>query len=312
MSHAHPSPMQQHLADYRAYLEGVKMRRPRTIESYCASAAEFAEFLPTGTAFECVDRATVLRFLASAARMESGTPSRATFNGHLAAIRSLFDFLVKTEVTTMNPTTSIDRLKIAARAPLPLSLDEMLALTAAMEASERGQGARNAAMALVFIHCGLRVAEVVGLKRNQVDLGARFLINVRTKGGKNLSVPLNDVVAEAIEAYVAERDVEPTEADELFLSNRLEALSVRAVQNLVTSAGKKAGIERKVSPHLLRHSSVTELVELGVSIRTVQEIVGHANVTTTERYAHLSGRDRREALDTLARAWVARKKERAA
>ncbi len=312
MSNVSTSPMQAHLADFRAYLEGVKMRRPRTIESYCAAAADFAEFLPVDMMPGAVDRATALRYLTSAARMHSGVSSRATFNGQLAAIRSLFDFLIKTEVITMNPTSGIDRLKIAPRAPLPLSLDEMLSLTSAMEASERGQGPRNTAMALVFIHCGLRVAEVVGLKRSQVDIDARFLINVRTKGGKNLSVPLNDVVTEALEAYITERDLLPAEADALFLSNRLEPLSIRAVQNLVRNAAKRAGIVRKVSPHLLRHSSVTELVELGVSIRTVQEIVGHASVTTTERYAHLSGRDRRVALDTLAKAWTARKKERAA
>ncbi len=129
----------------------------------------------------------------------------------------------------MIPTSDAD--------PTPFSLDELLGFERAMRDSERGQAARNAVIALVFTHCPIDLAEIAGLKRASVDLDARLLRGARKRGGAYDDVPFNDVVAEALEAYVAERDLLPVDGDSLFLSGDLVPLSVQATQDVVSAAG---------------------------------------------------------------------------
>lgn len=132
-----------------------------------------------------------------------------------------------------------------------------------------------------------------------------LLLDVRAKGGKLLAVAFNDVVAEALEQYLAERPRLHPATDEpaLFVSDRGNRLSIRTVQELVKRFGKLATIRTPVTPHVLRHSSATRLAELGTPLRVVQEICGHASVTTTERYVHVNGNERRRAIDALAVRW---------
>ncbi len=115
-------------------------------------------------------------------------------------------------------------------------------------------------------------------------------------------MPINDLAAEALEKYLAERDLIPVDCDEVFLSNQLQPLTVRSVQSIIAAAGKAAGIERPVTPHLLRHTTVTMVQELGAGIQTAQSLVGHASVVTTERYTHLNKKFVREAFGTLSDA----------
>ena len=186
---------------------------------------------------------------------------------------------------------------------------------AAGTAKDRGRGpgkVRNVALVTVLFHTAIRVSELVSLRLDQVDLSNRLLLDVRVKGDRHSSVAFNDVVAEALERYLAVRSEfrHAASSPALFLSQRGHQLSVRAVQELAAKLGEDAGMSRSVTPHLLRHSSVTQLVELGTPMRVVQEIRGHASIRTAERYAHVSQGQRRNALTRLGASWRKAESER--
>jgi site-specific recombinase XerD len=197
--------------------------------------------------------------------------------------------------------------------PVPLSFDEMIRLVEAVEDNCASvYKHRNVAILQILFHCALRVTEVVSLDLSQLDFDNYLFLNVRRKGGKELAAAFNDVVAESIEKYLAVRDeFAPEGGDQaLFLSDRKRRLSVRAVQEMVRRYAELAGISRRVSPHLLRHSSATQLVEVGTPLRVVQEICGHASVSTTQRYVHVNNGQRRRAVDALGERWKSESRSR--
>lgn len=279
----------------------------RTIARYRDEVHRFAEFLkelPAPPEIGEADKKVLVTYLRRPTSAGKA-PSQSTWNNRLAALRALYEFLFQEEVITVNPALRIERQRVPRPDRLPLSLDEVLALVdAAGRYSPEGYAKRNVALVQVFFHCALRVAEVVSLDLDQVDFENRVLLNVRTKGNKRLSVLFNDVVTEALEAYLIERGKILAGGAEaaLFLSRRQRRLSVRAVENLVKHYAELAGISRPVSPHLLRHASATELAEF-VNLRVVQEHCGHASVTTTERYVHVNRSQRRRAVDSLGECW---------
>ncbi len=241
-------------------------------------------------------------------REQGAEGSRSAWNRRLSALRAFYDFLFRNEVMEVNPALRIDRLKVHGKERDPLSLDEVVRL---VDAFERNSGAayrgRNVALVQVFFHCALRVSEVISLDLTQFDLEHRLFRDVRRKGDKRLSALFNDVVAEAIERYLPERQgllgSEPIPA--LFVSDRGRRLSKRAVQDLMSRYGELANIHPTVTPHRLRHSSVTELVDMGAPLSVAQEICGHSSSSTTERYVHVKDSRRRRAVDELGARWEA-------
>lgn len=305
--------MQQLVISFAGYLREELMRSPATIRQYIDVMEEFTQFLVEkcgpAVALESAEPSMLVDFLRQGCSL-TGEPSRSVWNSRLAALRAFGDYLYKKEVIRENPALRINRLKVSPKEPVPLSLDEYLALVDAMEGSPAYYRGRNVALVQVLYHCALRVSEVVSLNIGQVDLQNHVFENVRTKGGKWLSIPFNDLTAAALERYLPDREkLRPHEHEPaLFLSDRRQRLSVRAVQELVKVYGRGAGILRTVTPHLLRHSGATELADLGVPIRVIQGICNHASIMTTQRYVHLKGTARRSAIDLLG-ATVAKRAE---
>lgn len=301
--------MSEVVKEFDAYLRDERMLSAATREQYVGAVEKFEAFLRREGAddeahLEAVTKAQLTVFVRAEAGSEDG-PSRAVWNSRLAALRSFFDYLFRQERIAANPALRLDRQKVHGRERLPLSFEELLALVElARRDSPPRDRSRNVALLQVFIHSGLRVAEVVSLDLDQVDFEGRLLLNVRTKGDKRLSVPFNDVVAEALERYLRDRGAILRGAPEqaLFVSGQRRRLSVRSVQEFVRRYAQRAGIMRPVSPHVLRHSTATELADL-TSIRVVQEHLGHASVTTTEKYIHPKGGERRRAVDELGARW---------
>jgi len=300
---------------FEGYLRGERMRGLETVKRYGAVLREFSRFLRRVHADLLLAGLThreLSAFLRETSTTSNG-PSPTAWNLGLSGLRAFYGYLNHSETLMLNPTLKLERHKIASREPVPLSLDEFLALVDAANASGDAQRLRNVGIVQVLFHTALRVRELVSLDIDRVDWDARVFRDVRTKGSKWLSAPFNDMVAAALGAYIEERAGRGASEGALFVSNRRTRLSVRAVQEIVSALGEAAGIERPVTPHLLRHSSATELVELGTPIRVVQEVCGHASVTTTERYVHVRSGARREAIDALGeRVASARRKRRAA
>lgn len=286
------------------YLREERMRGAITVNRYRTVLEAFEQFLARRSGdgqrvrLEDAGKLEIAEFLREGVSSEA-EPSRSVWNLRLSALRAFFDFLFRKDLVAMNPALKLDRQRTRPRAPVPLSLDEYLELAAA---TERGRyPVRDAAIVHVFFHCALRVAEVASLNVSQVDLTNRVLLDVRTKGRKWLTVDLNDVAAAALERYLAERAHRASAADNpaLFLSGRGTRLAVRSIQEMIRACGERAGLSRRVTPHLLRHSSATELAELGTELRVIRDICGHASVLTTERYVHARGGARRRAVAAL-------------
>lgn len=297
-------------ADFRGYLITVRMLSSGTVKRYAAAADSFAAFFgvrPNALApLAGLSRADVLRYLA-ARQGQRRAPSRANWNGQLAALRALYRWLREQEVTDVDPSETIEWLKPDDPERVPLSLDEAIALVGvARECSPARCQSRNVTLLQVLLHCGLRVSEVASLTLGQVDLENRVFHRVRAKGDRLLAVKFNDVVAEALEEYLAARaelgppDTEPA----LFVSTQHRRMSVRSIEYLVQRLAEQAGIGRTVTPHYLRHTSATLLVdEADAPLHVAQEHLGHSLITTTQRYVHPRRSAHRLAVDRLGDVW---------
>ena len=301
------------LEQYEIYQRDGRGLRPRTIANYRPEIADFLRFLgcrdlsvvAVAAQLAATEKQRVLEFLRRPT-LPGRPPGAVTFNLRLSAIRSLYDYLCRLEVLTMNATANIDRQRSHDKSTIPLTLDELIRLVSSVrDNSVERYRARNVGIVQVLVHCSLRVHEVMALNLDQIDFEHHLLLDVRRKGGKSLASAMNDVVAEALQACIAAREgLSRSEAEPaLFLSDRGTRFSVRATQELVSSHGGLAGIRQPVTPHLLRHSSATQLAALGTPIRVVQDICGHASIATTQRYVHSNGEDRQRAVDALALIW---------
>ncbi|MBT9559618.1 MAG: tyrosine-type recombinase/integrase [Myxococcales bacterium] len=308
MLHVTTTSMAGIIGEFEQYLRDERMRAPRTVQRYREVLEAFStSVVGSGVDIEAMNKTTLTAFLRDRARSSNG-PSRATWNTELSALRAFYAFLYGQERIKANPALRVERQKTLTREAQPLSLDEFLRLVDAMGESQPAYRARNVALALVLFHTAMRVAELVSLNVDQTDLEARVFRDVRVKGQKRHGIAFNDVVCEALEDYREERlRYAPEGEPALFISDRRTRLSVRMVQETVKRAAKRAGIARAVTPHLLRHSSATQLVEMGVPLPVVQEICGHAEITTTRRYVHLADTRRRQAIDDLGTAYTKRR-----
>lgn len=290
---------------FAGYLREERMRHASTIKRYRKVLDEFELFLMPKSngiplTLERVEKSHLVEFLRREAS-STETPSKAVWNLRLAALRAFYGYLFREEVVKTNPALKIERIKTQPKEPVPLSLDEYLALVDATDSSPRPYRTRNKAIVHVFYHSALRVAEVSSLDLHQVDFENHKLINVRTKGGKWLSADINDLVVDALESYLPARDrlVRSPHEPALFISKRGRRLSIRSIQELIARYGERAGISRPVTPHLLRHSSATELAELGTEMDVIRDICNHASLTTTERYVHARRGARHRAITAL-------------
>jgi integrase/recombinase XerC len=170
--------------------------------------------------------------------------------------------------------------------PKPLNVDEAAALVEALEASSRSDwvGLRDAALALLLYGCGLRISEALGLRRSEAPTGAGGTLRVIGKGQKVRLVPTLPAVAEAVDAYIA-RCPHPLPADgPLFVGARGGPLSPRILQRQIQAMRGKLGLPDWATPHTLRHSFATHLLTGGGDLRAIQELLGHASLSTTQRY----------------------------
>ncbi len=291
------------VAAFADYLKVERGRGDATIDRYTWVIERFYAYLAkaaTSVSIISAGKAEMLRFLRTVATGPQGL-WRAAWNTHLSALRAFYDWLFKTEQVAVNPALKLDRYKVSPKEPVPLSLDEFMALLHALDDGPEALARRNVAIAHLFFHASLRVAEVVSLNLDQIDFDNGFLLNIRTKGNKRLSVPINNVVVDSLRDCLACRcRFQPSEAEgAVFLSRRRKRLSKRMVQRLIKRAAKKAGIDRPVGCHLLRHSSATIYAELGVALPIIRDQCGHESVSTTEHYIHLRDRARREAVVKL-------------
>ena len=265
-------------------------RSPRTVDAYRRDLAALAAFRGGGVGDATVEE--LERWLA-AMRADGLAPS--TVARRVSAVRSYFRHLILIGTRADNPAAGLQLPRRGRRLPRALSPAETERLIeAAVGTTPRTR--RDRALVELLYGAGLRVSEAVGLDRSAVDVEER-IVRVLGKGGKERLVPLGRPAAEAARRYLAlgrphlDRRYRP----ELFLNARGGPLTRAGAFLILRKLAGKAGLEpERVHPHLLRHSFATHLLEGGADLRSVQEMLGHADLGTTERYTHVSDRRRRE------------------
>jgi integrase/recombinase XerD len=206
----------------------------------------------------------------------------------LSAIRSLHALLLSERLTSLDPCDEIASPRAGRSLPMPVARDEIAAILRGPDL-RRPAGVRDRAMLELLYATGLRVSELVGLGVNDVDLETRVLV-ARGKGGKERIVPIGAPAARAVKAWLGpprDRLLKGRRARDLFVTPRGRRMTRHGFAKLLGRYARAAGIERPVSPHKLRHSFATHLLEGGADLRAVQAMLGHADVATTQIYTHV-------------------------
>ena len=218
----------------------------------------------------------------------------------ISSLKNFFDYLIIEKIIFINPINSIQYPKIAAKIPETLSTHEIDKLIDYLKKSKKNS-LRNCTILEVLYSCGLRVSELTNLNISDIFFDD-FLIKILGKGRKERFVPMSKIVKDMIKDYLnSERFNTITKKgfeDILFLNNRGEKLTRVMIYTILNIAKKGTGIKKKVSPHILRHSFATHLIENGADISSIQHMLGHTNVSTTERYLHVS---KEHLVDTIKR-----------
>lgn len=271
------------------YLETLRLQRrlaQNTVDAYARDLAQFEEFLRPHHASILEATPVLLRsFLAT--RHSSLSPR--SVSRKLAALRGFYRFARRRGWIAESPADRLRSPRLPKKLPRFLDRDEVGAL---LDAREEGDLAlRTAALLEVLYGGGLRVSELVGLNLADVDLQNRSL-RVRGKGGKERLVPIGKPAVEAVQQYLPARErlaaaAQKPAGDALFLHYRGGRLSARSVRRLLHRAVLRAGLARDVHPHALRHTFATHLLQGGADLRSIQELLGHASLSTTQTYTHV-------------------------
>ncbi len=278
------------------YLDHLRLERGlsvRTVEAYEGDLRRFLAFLEAqGREVAEASETDLLEYVLRLG--EAGLHPRSQARA-LSAVRGLYRHLRERRIRTDDPSQLLDGPKLGRALPTVLSVEEALALLEAPPA-DTPRGVRDRAMLAVAYAAGLRVSELVGLRLGDLRLD-HGLLGVEGKGGKRRLVPLGAVAVESLQAYldrVRPLWARPGEAA-VFLTNRRRPMTRQGFWKLLKRYAAAAGIERPVSPHTLRHSFATHLLLGGADLRSVQAMLGHADLGTTQVYTHVG-------VDALARA----------
>ncbi|MGZ4358533.1 MAG: site-specific tyrosine recombinase XerD [Gaiellaceae bacterium] len=278
--------------EVEAFLALLAARRSeRTVDAYRRDLADAAGAIDSSLARASTD--DLERYLAKL--RERGLAS-STIGRRLAALRGLFRHLVLVGLREDNPAAELRPPRRAKRLPRTLSPREVERLIEAAPGTSPRE-LRDRALVELLYGAGLRVSEAVGLQRNGVDLERR-LIRCTGKGGKERIVPIGRQGVDALRRYLSRGRpfLERRSRPDLFLNAQGGALTRAGAFLVLRRLAEKAGMDpQRIHPHLLRHSFATHLLEGGADLRSVQEMLGHADLSTTELYTHVSDRRRREA-----------------
>jgi integrase/recombinase XerD len=277
-----------HADQYLNYLLVEKGLSVKTVSAYSADLSGYIDFLGKNKlrAVSDNDAAVILKYLIHLRKSGLGPRSRAR---HLVSIRGFYRFLVQERVLKTDPARLIDLPKRGLKLPEVLSVDEVRRLLEAPDC-QKPNGIRDAAMLELSYASGLRISELVNLKLYDVNLEAGY-VRVFGKGSKERVVPIGRHAREKIETYLAAarpQMVKTAVSAFIFVARAGRPITRQGFWKLVKQYARKAGIQKKVTPHMLRHSFATHLLEGGADLRAVQMMLGHMDISTTQIYTHVA------------------------
>ncbi len=287
------------LHDFESYLRLEKSLSENSIDAYCHDVRKFQEFLIVSDLNIKPEDVTLddLREFIIWLNHTEVTVSERSQARIVSGLKSFFSFLQLDNLIDADPADLLEAPKISKKLPVYLTISEIDAILDTIDVG-KPEGHRNRAMLETLYSCGLRVSELVTLQIHNLYFKDGF-IRVVGKGDKERLVPISDKAIHEIELYLETRchlEIPESEKDFLFLNRRGKHLTRVMVFLIIKEAAEKAGITKNISPHTFRHSFATHLVNGGADLRSVQEMLGHESIMTTEIYTHL---DKQHLHDTI-------------
>ncbi len=276
--------LSQNIAEFHDYIRQVRRLSPHTCSNYARDLSKFLEFTNRDglDSADAVHPAHLRRQVAELHRKGLGGKS---IQRYLSAVRSLYTFLNRQRRSNSNPAVGIRPPKTPRKLPNTLDVDRVTQLLDFE--SDDWLSLRDKAMLELFYSSGLRLAELVGCNIDDLDLSDAS-IKVTGKGSKSRILPLGSYAISALKAWLKVRnDIPSADAQALFLSQRGNRIHPRSVQARLSKIAKWRGSDQQVHPHMLRHSFASHMLESSGDLRNIQELLGHADISTTQIYTHL-------------------------
>ncbi|MCX5686702.1 MAG: tyrosine recombinase XerC [Candidatus Omnitrophica bacterium] len=275
--------MQRYIDKFINYLKVEKDASSHTITNYEIDLKAFRAFLGEKDV-TVIDHLVLRRYLAE---MRAKNYSKRTVARKLASLRSFFRFLFREGYIKTNPITAISTPKLDKKLPVVLDVDKVAKLVQA-PSEDNLSGLRDRAILETLYSAGIRVSELVGLDMDDVDFISE-VIKVFGKGRKERMVPIGSPAVSALRKYVDRRDDRKAkDKDAVFLNKSGKRLTDRSVRRVVDKYVRLTSVAEHISPHSLRHSFATHLLDRGADLRSVQELLGHMNLSTTQIYTHVT------------------------
>ena len=281
--------------DFNDYLKIERGFSVNSISSYKEDISKFNKFIDNSKSPLEVSSDDIKEFLQKISKgMNSSSQSRI-----ISGLRSFFEFLIFEKYISQNPLRLIESPKISRKLPDTLSIEEIDLLISNLDLSKE-QGERNLAIIELLYGCGIRVSELVNLKISDLFFNENF-IKVTGKGNKQRLIPIGNITKQNVNNYLqnSRNKIKVVSAfnDHVFLNRRGKNLTRAMIFTIVKNLAKKANFSKSISPHTFRHSFATHLLENGADLRTIQQLLGHESITTTEIYMHLDNKYLSEALN---------------
>ena len=278
--------MTDYIAAYREYLAEEKQASANTLSSYIRDLTQFQSWLITNDAADLrkVKKDTINEYLL---HMNHSGKSPATVTRSTASIKSFYNYMVQIGAVKTNPAKAVVAMKVERKYPEILTNREVELFLEQPKCVDE-KGFRDHAMLELLYATGIRVSELIGLNVNDVNLSAGF-IRCQSKGKERI-VPLYPAAVKALEDYVKDirpRIVADEEEQALFVNMNGERMSRQGFWKIIKHYQEKAGIQKDITPHTLRHSFAAHLLENGADLRAIQEMLGHADISSTQIYTHV-------------------------
>lgn len=277
--------LDQQIQHFMLYLQVERDVSPHTLAAYRSDLAQMLTFVVRekgeSVSAHDIDHLLLRRYLARLSK----EAKKSSIGSKLAAIRSFFRFLLRRGTITNNPAELVATPKKEQLLPFHLDIDQATALMEAPDHMQK-EGVRDRAILELLYSSGLRVSELTSLNIGELDV-ASGMVRVTGKGGKERIVPVGSRALEAVQAYLDQRSDDQAKGP-LFLNTRNGRINRRSVARVIDAHVTRIAAFKQISPHTLRHTFATHMLEGGADLRAIQELLGHASLSTTQKYTHVS------------------------
>ena len=278
-----------YIRGYQNYLQIEKSLSKNTVDGYCRDIKKLNNFFNGNDDKKKIEDVNYQDFQNYLSYLNDLKINARSQSRVISSMRSFFKFLILEKIIKENPTELLENPKTGKKLPEFLTIEEIELLVNQIDRSKK-EGERNLAIIEVLYGCGLRVTELIELKISEIYWKEGF-IRIIGKGNKERLVPLGKIASKHLKIYLNEirvhQKVKDLFVDHVFINKNGSKISRVMIFKIVKKLTEKAGIQKNISPHSLRHSFATHLVEGGADLRSVQEMLGHQSITTTEVYTHL-------------------------